>query len=229
MLVFYAAYQSHYIVFRASYFKLQKLEVEGNEVLTDEQIVGMSGLELGMPVFNLDKELVVRRLYLLSRLENVKVTQKDACEIIITVREKKAVARVLLHGEAVEVGPDGAIIGTATDSSSVLPWILGANILPSGGGMGERLESSMAEGLSYWLPKLEASALKGFSAISFPSKGKVMVLWNDIEFYLADNYETEDNLRSVEELLLYQSMTGKPYQYVDLRFQDIAVRFQDIN
>lgn len=225
----YAAYQSHYIVFRASYFKLQKLVVEGNEVLTDEQIIGMSGLELGMPVFNLDRELVVRRLYLLPRIKNVSITQKDTREVVISVTEKKAVARVLLHGEAVEVGPEGAIIGTATEGSSVLPWVLGAKVLPSGGGIGQRLEATMAKGLRYWLPLLEESALKGFSAISFPSEGKVVVMWNDIEFYLAENDATEMNLPSVEELLVYQNMTEKKYQYVDLRFQDIAVRFQELN
>jgi hypothetical protein len=216
-------------VFRASYFKLQKLTVEGNKVVTEDQILGMSGLELGMPVFNIDRDYVTRRLYLISRLENVMVVQKDAREIVITVSEKEPVARVLLHGEAVEIGPDGAIIGAATEGSSVLPWVLGVQVLPSGGGMAEHLEQGVADGLRVWLPRLEDTALKGFSAISFPCDGKVIVMWNDIEFYLADNGTIEKNFQSLKELMVYQKLAGKNYQYVDLRFQDIAVRFQDIN
>jgi len=229
LLVFYAAYQSHYIVFRASYFKLQKLTVEGNRVVTDDQILEMSGLELGMPVFDIDRKFVVRRLYLLSRLDSVKVVQKGARQIIITVSEKEPVARILLHGEAVEIGPDGAIIGAATEGSSVLPWILGVQVLPSGGGMGEHLEQGASDGLRIWLPRLKKTVLKGFSAISFPCEGKVVVMWNDIEFYLADNGVVGKNLHSLKELMVYQKVAGKNYQYVDLRFQDIAVRFQEIN
>lgn len=229
VLVFYAAYQSHFIVFRASYFKLQKLTVEGNSVVTDDQILEMSGLELGMPVFNIDRAIVTRRLYLLARLDNVMVAQKGAREIVITVSEKKPVARVLHHGESVEIGPHGAIIGAATEGSSVLPWVLGVQVLPSGGGMGECLEQGASDGLRIWLPRLKETALKGFSAISFPCDGKVVVMWNDIEFYLADNGTVEKNLQSLKELMRYQKVAGKNYQYVDLRFQDIAVRFQDIN
>ena len=229
VLVFYAAYQSHYIVFRASYFKLQKLTVEGNKIVTDDQIVEMSGLELGMPVFNIDRDLVARRLYLLSRLENVKVLQKGAREVVISVSEKQPVARILLHGETVEVGPNGAIIGAATEGSSVLPWVLGVQVSPSGGGMGEHLEEGVADRLRIWLSRLKETALKGFSAISFPCDGKVIVMWNDIEFYLADNGAVDKNLHSLKELMVYQKTAGKDYQYVDLRFQDIAVRFQDIN
>jgi len=205
------------------------LIVEGNEVITDDKIIAMSGLELGMPVFDLDAETVVRRLRLISRLNTVDVRQKGSREIVISVSEKKPVARILFHGESVEIGPDGAIIGTATDVCSVLPWILGANVLPAQGGVGERLEAEVAGLLRIWLPKIEDSALKGFSAISFPSKGKIVVMWNDIEFYLTDGEATEKNLQLLQGLMIFQQKSARSYQYVDLRFQDIVVRFQDID
>ena len=76
-----------------------------------------------------------------------------------------------------------------------------------------------------WLEPLK----EGNDVLIFPCDGKVIVMWNDIEFFLADNTVIGKNLQSLKELMVYQKMAGKNYQYVDLRFQDIAVRFQDVN
>ena len=145
-----------------------------------------SGLELGTPVFQLQKSRIRRRLLLVPRLEKVSVTQRGPGEVVLSVVEKQPVARVDINGVPQEVGRDGAILGPAGPSSARLPWVLGADVLPSGGGTGLCLDPRVVEGLNRWLPALEASALAGFSSISFPEPGKVVVMWHETEFFLGD-------------------------------------------
>ena len=228
-LVGYAAYQSHYIIFRASYFKLQKLTITGNRVIPREQIVMMSGLELGMPVFELDKSVVMRRLYLLPRVERVTISQRGPNEVAIDIVEKKPAARIHIDGEPLEVDGHGAILGKAGKDSEKLPWILGADVLPSGGGTGLRLDPRIEEGLVAWLPLLHNSPLADFTSISFPSQGKVVVMWRDIEFFLADGDVFRRHGPHIKDLLQLESERGQRFQYVDLRFNDIVARFQPVD
>ena len=224
-LVAYAAYQSHYIIFRASYFKLQNLIVTGNEDIPKEQIVMMSGLELGMPVFELDKNAVLRRLHLLPRVASASIEQRGPNEISIEVEEKEAVARIYKDGVPLEVDKHGAILGKARGESDKLPWILGSEVLPSGGGLGLRLDPRIVEGLVSWLPVLAESPLSDFSSISFPTRGKVVVMWHDIEIFLADEGVFKKHSAFVDDLLTLEKSRGQKLQYVDLRFNDIVARF----
>ncbi len=228
-LVGYAAYQSHYIIFRASYFKLQKLTIVGNKVIPREQVVMMSGLELGMPVFELDKNVVMRRLHLLPRVERVNIEQLGPNEVAITIVEKKAAARIHIDGEPLEVDGHGAILGKASNDSEGLPWILGADVLPSGGGTGLRLDPRIVEGLVAWLPVLAQSPLKDFTSISFPTQGKVVVMWRDIEFFLADEDVFKKHGPHIKDLFSLETERGQRFQYVDLRFNDIVARFHPVD
>lgn len=228
-LVLYAAYQSHYIVFRASYFKLQSLRVTGNRTIPKEQLVAMSGLELGTPVFDVDRAAVVRRLLLVPRVERATVEQRGPSELVLDVVEKTPVARVYLDGEPLEVGRDGAVLGPADESRQDLPWVLGADLLPAGGGLAQRIDPRVVEGLATWLPVLATSPLAGFTSVAFPEPGKVVVLWHEIEFFLGDVGLFRRHAVYVPDLLALEGERGRRLQYVDFRFQDMVARFQPAN
>jgi len=227
-LAVYAAYQSHYIVFRASFFKLQSLQVVGNSAVPEEHIIKMAGLELGTPVFELDRELVASRVRSISRVDDVEIEQHGPSRVIIHLTEKKPVARVYLDGEPLEVSIDGTVLGSPGVGSSSLPWILGGDVLPAQVTSARRLEPRIVDGLKTWFSVLAKGPLAGFSSISFPEPDKIVVMKDDVEYFLGSFEQYEKHRRYLPEVVALQSSRKRKFQYVDVRFQDIVARFHHV-
>ncbi|MBI3889968.1 MAG: FtsQ-type POTRA domain-containing protein, partial [Candidatus Wallbacteria bacterium] len=51
LLLLYALYQSYFLIYETSYLRLENVLVSGNQVLTKQEILGLTGIELGSHFF----------------------------------------------------------------------------------------------------------------------------------------------------------------------------------
>ncbi len=76
------------LIFCSSLFNVQKIEVIGNERISDEMIISLSGLELYKNIFTFNKLSVIEKIKENAYIENVKISRKLPDTVQITVKEK---------------------------------------------------------------------------------------------------------------------------------------------
>lgn len=221
-LVSYAGYQLNHLIFHASYFKLKRVEVQGTVTVRREEVLAYSGLELGMLAFRVDPPEVVRRVLLHPKISACTLEQPAPNELAILVQEKPVVARIDLDGRTYEVGPDGEIMAEAAADSKA-PLLLDAEVEE---GPPRRLGARHAARIRTWLPVLGAPPTQAFSRVRFGGGGRLDVYWQQIRLVVDDPERFERHRAFLGPILADARERGLEFEYVDLRFQDVVVRYR---
>ena len=104
------------VVMHTPYFNVAGIAVMGNEEITDEEVVKLSGIELGESIFDVHPILVKRKIKENLYINTVKVQRHLPKEVIITSTEKTAMAQVKMGDRYVVMDIDGTVIELAKES-----------------------------------------------------------------------------------------------------------------
>lgn len=77
------------ILLSSSLFDLKNIHVEGNEKISDEAIISLSGLNLYENIFKLNKNSVIDKIKENAYIENAEISRKLPSTIEITIKERK--------------------------------------------------------------------------------------------------------------------------------------------
>lgn len=223
-LLGYAGYQLHFLLFEASYFKLRSIEVEGLQTLSEEEVLRYSGLSLGQLAFTVDHAEVARRIEMAPKVAACQVTRSGPNGLKVVLEERPEVARAVVEGRIHEVGADGQIMGEAAPDSRA-PLLLDAEVVD---GPPRRLAERHQARLAQWLPVLARPPTTSFTRIRFGGGGRLDVMWRGIRLVVDDPARFERHRPFLGPVLAHARALGKGFDYVDLRFEDVVVRFQDL-
>lgn len=130
-----AGYQSHYIFFKALYFRIQEITVEGAQALESHEVVALSGISLGDLFFKYNYERVKDRVRRHPRVKDVRVVVKSPNSIKLQIEEKLP-RFYLQHGdEQLEIDENGVVLGPR-DHTEPLPLVRGAELADENSGEG---------------------------------------------------------------------------------------------
>jgi len=120
-------------------FLIEKITILGNSEFMYNDIVKVSGIMVGQNIFKLDKELAYRRIESNPYLEVISITREFPDEVIVTVRERSAVAAVEYLASYIIIDTEGIaleIIDAKVDSGYIsikglytLGFILGEELM----------------------------------------------------------------------------------------------------
>ena len=219
-----AGYQSYYIFFKALYFRIRDVQVQGNKALSQREIVRQSGLELGDLFFKYNYEKVKKRLLANPRIDAVQIVIRTPNAVEIQLRERQPYFRLLEGKTAYEVDRQGIVLG-ANPSVKDLPLLKGA-VLKSGPG-GPQLDAQQLELLGQWVAILERGPLKSFSELDISMPHRLEIKWKDHVVLASDPTTFEKNATMLERALGEASDRGKPVSALDLRFSNLVLKLAD--
>ena len=81
-------------------FEIQEIQIEGNQLMTDNYILNFSGLDQGTNIFAIDCQEIQEKLLLLPQFEEVSVFRKLPNKIIVEVIERKPIAIIPLQSSS---------------------------------------------------------------------------------------------------------------------------------
>lgn len=220
-LLLYAGHQTRYLLFEASYFKLQEVEVVGLERLTEKTVLRHSGLELGMPAFRIDPEQVASRVGRNPKVARCRVEQPTPNTLRIALEEKPEVARMVLDGTVYEVGPSGEIMVEAGFDSDT-PLLLDAEVED---GPPRQLVERHRNRLKTWLPILRSGPVADFSRMRFGGGGRLDITWRGVRLVVDDPERFRQHVGFLGPVLADALDRRLGFEYIDLRFQDVVARF----
>lgn len=88
---------SVYFFMHSSVFDISRLEVTGNDKVTEEEILALSGLAPGVNIFDFDERMVARSIAVHPRIKQVDIRRHLFAEVSINVIERQIWAVIPFH------------------------------------------------------------------------------------------------------------------------------------
>lgn len=211
---------------QSSVFRVKEVKVQGNNQLSGEQVVALSGLETGVNIFKANLPQAQSKLALNPIVKQVAITRHLPATIVIDLTERKAIGLMANSGGFIAVGDDGYCLALVNNLASInLPIITG--VKPAKTMPGQRIND---EKLKAALAYLTAMPLNMRAAVSEINVTDL----NNIRMFSIDEAEVRfgDVNRIAEKVKLYQEVTGQKYgkkiHYIDISFKgDPVIKFMD--
>jgi hypothetical protein len=141
----------------SDYVSVNSFEVKGNEFLTDEEVVELSGIEDGVGLFSLDLGGAERALMADPRIVDASVGRRFPGRVVITLEERRAVGSVVISEKVYKIAEDGLVVGELAADYEDLPLICGLAMKPGEGDViGMRFKGLELEDASRVLVALRA-------------------------------------------------------------------------
>lgn len=209
----------------AESFVLAEIDVVGNQVLTDEEVIGLSGLEMGTNLLTVrigDVESAVRRS---PRVHRVRASRALPNRMIVTLDEKLPVALVAVaRGKVLEVSSDGVFLPAVERSAFVdLPLITGVEVAGDGTPAADDLKSAL--GLIVEARDAAPALAAEMSEVRIaPGSGLVIYTVADgAEIRVGSGALGSRGMRRLSMVLSDLRSRGIRAESIDLRFRDQIV------
>lgn len=126
------------LVLGSSLFNVQKIEVTGNDRISDEMIISLSGLELHKNIFTFNKLSVIDKIKENAYIKKVKISRKLPDTVKITVQENVPRYMIQIADSYAYINNQGYILEISTEKEN-MPIITGVSTDLSGIKEGERI------------------------------------------------------------------------------------------
>jgi cell division septal protein FtsQ len=223
-LLICAGYQSHYIFFKALYFRIREVQVQGNRALSQREIVRLSGLELGDLFFKYNYEKVKKRILANPRIEEARVVIRSPNAVEIQLKERQPAFHLMDGGTVHEVDRQGIVLGPK-ETVAGLPVLKGATLVP--GPTGPQLEAEQQALMVQWVALLSRGPLKSFTELNISSRYRLEIRWKDHVVLAADPTTFEKNAAMLERAMNEAADRGKVANTLDLRFSHLVMKVSD--
>ncbi len=213
----------------AGRFPLHLLEIIGNVVLTEEEVVALAGIEPGMDLLSIDLGRVEAAVISSPRIERAYVTRQLPDHILIRLEEKLPAAIVLSGSSGfVEVADDGSVFPIAERTAFVdIPLISGLGEPPSGGEVFDSESLRVALSLLRTARELSPSLWMEISEVHIaPGSGLVIYTVADgAEIRFGSGAYNSEALSQLWAVLSDLRARGVTAEAIDMRFRNqIVVR-----
>lgn len=211
-------------------FLLLRFEVRGNRVLTEDEVLELSGAVMGSNLLDVRISLLEEAVAASPRVERAQVRRVLPDRVVVTLDEKRPAALVSVGAnDVLEVTDDGAVLPAAAQTASVdLPVITGAvgNVEPGIQELSPELEGALAllrrarevsEGL--WMDISEVRIAPGSGLV-------IYTVADGAEIRVGSGALGSRDLERLWRVLTDIRDGGREVETIDLRFRDqVVVRF----
>lgn len=211
-------------------FDVKNIVIEGNSEISNEKLIGISGLELNTNIFKFNKGLVKENIRENAYIENVEVTRELPSTVRINVVEREAKYMLQFADSYVYINNQGYMLEISNEKLNI-PILIGFTTDLSNIKAGNRInvadlkrmdmvikiyEAAKSNGIGELITKIDISNEKNY-AIILETEGK--------KVYLGDCSELNTRILYLKSILeTLQGKSGELFLNVDLNSQDAYFR-----
>ena len=222
LLLGFCAAQTWYIFYRSSWFALQEIEIQGNNLLSEKRVLEVSGLVPGIRIFELDFEAL--RLQMLEQeplLQSVRILQLSPNRLQIRLEERRAVFWLKNGEEYLAVAADGVFLPLTADFQTPRVLIRLTEM--------ERVQRVLSPRLlnmiRHWTGLLEHSSVSDYRYLSFEDREQIKLVFQDVDILIEETDSFHKHQYKILPFLKKVKMEGKQLRYIDIRFDNMVVKF----
>ena len=214
-------------IVRSSTFKVSKIEIEGNELLSQEDILQLAGLKEGMSTWAIDLKTIEKTIDQNVFFEEVSVNRKLPDGLKIKIIEKRPVALLKIKDSFLCIDPEGLVLPSTPGKLYNLP-VLSGNFKGEIG-VGHLAGGSLVkEGLFFLLSVLHdrPRMYNSISEVVVGQSGGLVLYTSQFGVQVnIGNEKIDQKIRCLEAILneLTSNKELSKTQYIDLNFDGQVV------
>ena len=199
-------------------FVLRHVQVDGAVYLKKEELVRISGIYMGEPLFQLETDQVTKRLLQDLRIEEALVRRQLPSTLEITIKERMPVATVACEYGYLDIDRQGKVIDSyRTLKNMPIPMITGVQVRDLY--IGDDVEDEMVKKILSFLQQLDDVSLNQLSEIAITGPDYLVAYTtNSVQIRLGKLERMEEKARLTQDFL--KDLATNPYQveYVDFNY-----------
>lgn len=214
----------------SSLFNIKNINIDGNEKLSDNKIISLSGLEIDSNMFRINKSQVIKKIKENAYIEEVKISRKLPNTIQINIKEREATYMLQFADSYVYINNQGYMLDISNERLEI-PILVGFTTDLSNIKAGNRIEiedlkkmeaiikiyeEAKLNELNQLITKIDVSDTKNFTLI-MEGEGKTV--------YLGDGSDLNTRMLCLKSILeANQGKSGEIFLNVDLNSEKVYFR-----
>ena len=211
-------------------FNIKTIEVEGNELISKNEIISLSQIQIDENTFKLNKRKIIKQIKENAYIDEVTIARKLPSNIIIKVEERKPAYLLEYAGSYIYLDKQGYMLEINTEKLE-LPILQGASTETSDFAVGNRLCEEDLEKLSSLIKIMELAKINEISnlitRIDIENKQNIKLIFEtkDKIAYLGDSTNLIDKIPLVKKILEEnESKAGEIFVNMDLNKENPIFR-----
>lgn len=215
-----------YIIVLNSGVKVEKFNIVGNRIVTDQDVISLSGISEGNELFRTDTAAAENQILLHVMIDSVNVRVRPNNTILIEVTEKDAVAGFMVDDTYFYLDEKKVVCGESDTVDEVLPLFSGFE-LPSFVSIGLPLEDPVLDN-DLEIAKAAKNLFEGYKMeIAAQSKSVNNIFLNGIEVRLGSLNRLEYKMQVLNHLIHSMSVQKlESLDYIDVSVPDEPVTME---
>lgn len=211
-------------------FNIKTIQVEGNEIITKNEIISLSQIQIEQNTFQLSKNKIAKQIKQNAYIENVTITRKLPSTILIQIEERKPAYLLEYAGSYVYLDKQGYLLEISTEKLE-LPILQGAATETSNFTVGNRLCLEDLEKLSIVLKVMELAQANEIDTlitrIDIEEQENLKIIFETKEktAYLGDSSNLNTKILMIKSILeKEEGKAGEILVNMDLNKEDPVFR-----
>jgi len=202
----------------SSFFVFGSVVVEGNSLLTQEELFRISGVPERFNIFQLNTQDIRERLSGDLRIANVEVSRNFPATIVIRITERKPLIYVATNYGFAEMDRTGLILAAYKSLRTVnIPILTGVTLTNQY--VGDTIPPGPIGDILFFLENLDADTFNQISEINIRSDGYLSAYTtHPIQIRLGSNERLADKAKLTIDILQEINQKKLAIDYVDLNF-----------
>jgi cell division protein FtsQ len=113
---------------KSDFFNIKKVNVDGNNILTDDIIIKASTINIGENIYKIKKSDVLNNIESLSYVKSANIKRKLPDTININIEERKRVVQLKMLSNYMLIDNEGYVLEVSDTRVDELPCFVGFNI-----------------------------------------------------------------------------------------------------
>lgn len=206
------------IVVYSPIFTLRDIRLEGSAYLTKEDIMRISGLYMGEPLFQLQTDVVTKRLLQDLRIEEAVVRRSLPDKLDVVIKERRPVATVACEYGYLDLDRQGKVIdGYRTLKAMAIPMITGITLHDMY--IGDDVSDQTVKNILYFLQQIDEESLNQISEIAIVGPDYLVAYTiHSVQIRLGKMERLEEKAELTMSFLEDLKTTPHAIEYVDFNY-----------
>ncbi|HHW62080.1 MAG TPA: FtsQ-type POTRA domain-containing protein [Syntrophomonadaceae bacterium] len=213
-----------FLFLHSSIFNITQFKVQGNKLVSEDEILALAGVKKGENIFRVNKILTARSVEVHPMIKKAEIKRQLPSTLLIEVEERRVWAMIPFQGMFLYVDDEGVCIDRHQQSGSAYP-IITMDIYPERVNLGQRVNPQAIHLARQVWNLLPEEQRKEISEFHYVNKEKSLILYTlkgtEIRFGREERMEEKVQLvlevMSLEEKMEQQG--EDVLEYVDIRYK----------
>lgn len=199
-------------------FVLKTIDIKGNSVISDNEIMRISGVIMGENMFQLETDDIKQTLMKDVRIEQAIVKRSYPSRLEVQIIERRSLAMVQYEFGFLELSRGGMVLGAYKNIKNMsVPIITGVQVPDLF--VGDTFEDEQVNMVLKYLEQLNDDTIKCISEINISDSNNVVVYVSKSVQIKMGKLSSLDGKTEITESVINEIKQAKhPIEYVDARF-----------